>query len=250
MSKVVFVGAGPGDPELITVKGKKALEGADIVIYAGSLVPAEMLSWAGPEVELIDSAPLTHERVCEIYERAIGEDLSIVRLHSGDPGLYGAIQEQIERLRELGIAFEVVPGVTAAFAAAAAAGREMTLPEVNQTVILTRAAGRTTVPPGQELERLAAARATICVYLSVHMAGKVESALLPHYGPDAPVVVGHHVSRPNEKMYYIRLSDLARTVSEAGIDSTAVILVSPVPGPLKQSKLYDKEFSHGRRTGA
>lgn len=249
MSKVVFVGAGPGDPELITVRGMKALKQADIVIYAGSLVPREVLNWAKAGTKMIDSAPLTLEQIVDVYKSAAGDDLTVIRLHSGDPGLFGAIQEQIDELIDLGIAYEIVPGVTAALATAAAAGRELTVPEISQAVILTRMGGRTPVPAAHDLDKLAATEATLCIYLSIHMIDKAATALMSHYDPETPVIVGHMVSRPEERIYETVLADLARTVNEAGIKSTAVVLVGrALRGRALRSNLYSERYSHGCRS--
>lgn len=247
-SKVIFVGAGPGDPDLITVKGRQAVEAADIIVYAGSLVPPAILGWAAPEAEKIDSAGLTFEEITEIFARADRDSKLLVRVHSGDPSLYGAIQEQIDWLAGKGIAYEIVPGVTAAFAAAAAIGRELTLPEVSQTVILGRVSGRTPVPASQSLEKLAAIQGTLCLYLSIDKVEEIQADLLKHYSGDTPVAVVHNASRPDEKIWRLSLANLANIISKTGIKSTAVIIVGAAVGAKgARSKLYDKEFTHGCR---
>lgn len=248
MSKVIFVGAGPGDPDLITVKGKRALEEADMVVYAGSLVPEVMLSWASETAVLIDSASLTLQEIVEMLVRAAEEGLTVVRLHSGDPAIFGAVGEQIDALEANGIDYEIVPGVTAALAAAAAIGRELTMPEVSQAVIFARVGGRTPVPAGQEIASLARSKATLCVYLSVQQVDELDAALKPHYPPQTPVAVVYHASRPDQKLFRTTVAQLAQTVNDAGLTKTTIILVgAALAGPSNRSKLYDEGFRHGFR---
>lgn len=251
MSKVIFVGAGPGDPELITVKGKKALEAADIVIYAGSLVSKEVLDWAAATAELVDSAGLTLEEIVKIYKRAAAGDRTVVRLHSGDPSIYGAIGEQIDCLVELGVDYEIIPGVTAAFAAAAAIGRELTMPEVSQTVIIARAAGRTSVPPGQDIATLAQSKSTLCLYLSIDKIDEISGPLGRFYEKDTPVAVVYRASRSDQRVIRTNLAGLAPAIETSGIRKTAIVIIGPaLAGPAVKSKLYDKEFTHGSRSGS
>jgi precorrin-4/cobalt-precorrin-4 C11-methyltransferase len=251
MSRVVFVGAGPGDPELITVKGRRALETADVVVYAGSLVPAELLGWAAPGAELIDSAELTLEQITGVFERAAREDLAVVRLHSGDPGLYGAIQEQIDWLIDHNIGFELSPEATPPSAPAAALGRELTLPEVSQAVIFARLSGRTPVPEGQDIDSLAKTRATLCLYLSIDKLDEATEALKRHYGDDAPAAIVYRASRPDQKIWRTTVGELAATARAAALKGTAVAIVGrALAGRSINSKLYDKGFSHGRRAGS
>lgn len=248
MNKIIFVGAGPGDPELITVKGRRAIESADIIVYAGSLVPPAMLEWAAPAAEIIDSSGLVFEEIMDIFAGAHRNSLSLVRLHSGDPSLFGAIQEQIDWLVEHDIDFKIIPGVTAAFAAAAAIGRELTLPEISQTVILGRVAGRTPVPEGQDLASLAKIGGTLCFYLSADKADEIAAEMLKHYRADTPVAVVYRASQPEEKIFRPRLADLADVIAKAGISGAAIILVGAAIGAKgARSKLYDKEFTHGCR---
>ncbi len=250
MSKVVFVGAGPGDPDLITIKGRDALAAADLIIYAGSLVPKEVLAWAKAGAEKVDSASLDLGDITAIYSRAIDENLDVVRLHSGDPSIYGAIQEQIDWLLERKVDIQVIPGVTAACAAAAAMRRELTMPEVSQAVIFARATGRTPVPPGQELSDLARSGATLCIYLSAAMAPQVAEVLAKNYGEDAPVLVGHRVSRSDEKMFNTSVGELEALIDAEGITSTTIIIVGHgLTERSAPSKLYDRGFSHRFRTG-
>jgi precorrin-4/cobalt-precorrin-4 C11-methyltransferase len=252
---VIFLGAGPGDPELITVKGQKTLAGADVVLYAGSLVSPAVLGWARAGAELIDTAPLNLEQVVARIIEAYQAGQRVARVHSGDPALYGAIQEQLEVLEKGGIPCQVIPGVTAAFAAAAALAQELTLPELTQTVILTRAAGRTPVPPGESLADLARHGATMVIYLSIKLVDQVVAELTPAYGAGAPVVVAYRVSWPDQQIIRGTLATISAQVQEAGIDRQALILVGPALTAREESlkarsRLYDKSFSHGFRDGA
>lgn len=249
---VIFVGAGPGDPDLITVKGKKALEDADVIVYAGSLVPHAVLKWADPDAIKIDSAPLALKeiigRMCQAHE----EGKRVVRLHSGDPSLYSAIQEQIAELEKRSVPYEIIPGVTAAFAAAAAMGQEYTLPEIAQSLIFTRMTGRTKVPEAESLESLAAHKTSMVVYLSISMIDEVSKLLAKSYGDNAPVVVAYRVSQPDQKIIHARIKNLPEVVQREGITRQALIIVGRVlevkGAELKErSKLYDKDFSHGYR---
>jgi len=251
---VIFVGAGPGDPELITVKGQKALARADLVLYAGSLVSPAVLEWARPTAERLDTAQLNLEEICARMIAGHRSGQRVVRVHSGDPALFGAIQEQLEVLEREDVPCEVIPGVSAAFAAAAALAQELTLPEVTQTVILTRAAGRTTVPDREALRDLARHGATLVIYLSIKLIDAVVAELTPAYGPSTPVVVAYRVSWPDQQMIRGTLGSIAGLVKASGIERQALILVGPVlsarDGELKaRSKLYDQAFSHGFRTG-
>ncbi len=252
MPPVLFVGAGPGDPELITVKGQRALAAANLVVYAGSLVSPAVLAWAGPGAELIDSAPLNLPEITAHLLRGYRAGLKVVRLHSGDPALFGALQEQLAVLDREGVPYEVIPGVTAAFAAAAALKRELTLPEVTQTVILTRAGGRTPVPEKEALHRLAQHGATLAIYLSAHLAAEVARELAGGYPPETPVAVAYRVSWPEERLLTCTLGELPEVMAAAGIRQQALILVGPAVGagaPAAASRLYDPGFSHGRRPG-
>jgi precorrin-4/cobalt-precorrin-4 C11-methyltransferase len=251
---VIFLGAGPGDPELITVKGQQALARADVVFYAGSLVSASLLGWAGPGAELIDTAPLDLNRIVTGIIDAHRAGKRVVRVHSGDTALFSAMQEQLEILEKEEVPCQVIPGVTAAAAAAAALAQELTLPEVTQTVILTRAAGRTPVPEREALKELARPGASLVIYLSVKLIEQVVAELIPAYGPEAPAVVAYRVSWPDQQIIHGTLADIAARVNEAGIERQALIMVGPAlaarEGSLKaQSKLYDRNFAHGFRSG-
>lgn len=251
---VLFVGAGPGDPELITVKGQQALAKADVVIYAGSLVPEAVLTWAKPEAETLNSAGMHLDDIVEAMRSAWTTNKRVVRLHTGDPSLYGAIFEQMAALDRLGVSYQIIPGVTAAFAAAAAMGIEYTLPEISQTLILTRMAGRTPVPQAEALEKLASHKTSMAVYLSVSLIDQVEAILSDAYGPDAPAAIAYRVSQPDEKIRFVCIKDLAATVQKENITRQALIIVGQTLGPrmgdgdgVTPSRLYDKHFSHGFR---
>jgi precorrin-4/cobalt-precorrin-4 C11-methyltransferase len=250
---VMFVGAGPGAPDLITVKGQQALKKADLVIYAGSLVPEAVLKWTRPEAEKISSASLDLGRIIDEMDRAYRMGMKVVRLHTGDPSLYGAIFEQIAALNERDIPCEVVPGVTAAFAAAAAMGLEYTLPEVSQTLILTRVAGRTPVPEMEALERLAGHKTSMAVYLSIGLVDRVGTVLEKAYGPEAGCVIAYRVSHPEEKIIRTTVKELVEVTRAENITRHALIIVGKVldvtAETLKhKSRLYDENFSHGYRT--
>ena len=247
---VLFVGAGPGDPELITVRGQRALSEADLVVYTGSLVPEALLRWTRPAARCLTSADLHLDQVIAELVAGYRAGERVVRLHTGDPSLYGAIAEQMAELRRHGVPYAVVPGVTAAFAAAAALGIEFTLPEVSQTLILTRMAGRTPVPEPERLEALAAHGASLAIYLSVGQADEMAATLGRAYGPDAPCAVVYRASQPEEKIIRTRLCELADRVQAEGVTRQAVVIVGRVLDPdgrAARSKLYDKEFSHGYR---
>jgi len=247
-----FVGAGPGDPELITVKGRRALAEADRVVYAGSLVPEAVLRWCRDDCERINSAGLNLAEIVDAMAEPRAAGRKVVRLHTGDPSLYGAIAEQIAELQARGIVYEVIPGVTAAFAAAAAMGMEYTLPEATQTLILTRMAGRTPVPEAESLASLAAHGASMSIYLSAGMAEKVSAVLCQTYGPDAPVAVAYRVSHPDERIVRTTARELPETLERESIRKHALIIVGPAVATApadaaRKSRLYDAGFSHEYR---
>jgi precorrin-4/cobalt-precorrin-4 C11-methyltransferase len=249
---IYFVGAGPGDPDLITVKGRRLLEQADLVVYAGSLVPEALLTFKRPEAQAANSASLTLLETHALLTAGYHRGQRVVRLHTGDPSLYGAIQEQMQLLDGENIPYEVVPGISAVFAAAAALKQELTLPEVSQTVILTRLAGRTPVPDKEQLRLLAAHQATLAIYLSVQKLENVVSDLLTSYSADTPVVVAYRVGWPDQQFIEGTLTDIAAKVAAAGIRRQALILVGAVfavrsKGILQRSQLYHEAFSHGFR---
>ena len=250
---VIFAGAGPGDPELITVKAQKALSEADIVIYTGSLVPEAVLKWTRAETTtLLNSSSMHLDEIIKITSKGYNEGKRVVRLHTGDPSLYGAIFEQFVELKKKSIPYSVIPGVTAAFAAAASMGIEFTLPEVSQTLILTRMEGRTPVPEAEALKSLASHQTSMAIYLSISMVDEVSSILSKAYGSDAPCAVAYCVSQPEEKIIFTTLKDLAEKVRQEKITRQALIITGKVLNidhdTLKfKSKLYDKDFTHGCR---
>jgi len=252
---VWFVGAGPGDPELITVKGNRLVQEADLIVYTGSLVPEALLEGSKAGARTYSSASMTLAETHQLLREGYFAGERVVRLHTGDPSLYGAIQEQMQQLAREGIPYAVVPGVSAVFAAAAALKQELTLPELSQTVILTRLAGRTPVPERENLASLASHRATLVIYLSVQQLEKVVAEVVPWYGLDTPVVVAYRVGWPDEQILRGSLADIVSKVKAISIQRQAIIMIGDVFGAggredLKQSKLYDETFAHGfRRAG-
>lgn len=243
---VYFVGAGSGDPELITVKGQRLLAEADVVIYAGSLVNPALLKGTPPGCSVYNSATMTLDEVIGITREAVEAGKKVVRLHTGDPSLYGAIQEQIARLNELGIAWHVVPGVSSFLAAAAALGQEYTLPGVSQTVIITRMEGRTPVPEREKIRSLAAHRSTMCIFLSVHMFADLVAELLDGgYPPDTPIAVVEKASWPDQRIFRGTLLSLETQLEAAGVGRTAMVVVGDVLSRnFEESLLYSAKFSH------
>jgi precorrin-4/cobalt-precorrin-4 C11-methyltransferase len=248
MHKVYFIGAGPGDPELITLKGARLLAEADVLIYAGSLVNPQLLHRLRQDCARYDSAKMTLEEIMLIMLSAVQAGKRVVRLHSGDPSIYGAIREQFALLEQYGVAYEIVPGVSSFTAAAASLACEYTLPGVSQTVILTRMEGRTPVPPGQEIGALAAHGASMVIFLSVQMIEKVVEALLEGYGAETPVAVVQRASWPEERIVRGTLADIVPRVKREQISRTALILVGNFLGnEYALSRLYDRTFTHGYR---
>ncbi|QBD85973.1 precorrin-4 C(11)-methyltransferase [Clostridium tetani] len=244
-SKVYFIGAGPGDVDLITVKGRDILSVADVVIYAGSLVSKEHLDFCKEDVEKHNSASMTLEDVIEVMKKAKDEGKSVVRLHTGDPSMYGAIKEQMDELDKFNIEYEVVPGVSSCFAAAAAIKREFTLPNVTQTLILTRVEGRTPVPEGEDLEKLASVGASMAIFLSISMIEKVVEKLRKGYGKNVPIAVIERATWEDQRVIIGTLDDIAGKVKEANITKCAQILVGDfIDCEYDKSLLYDKSFSH------
>lgn len=249
--KVWFVGAGPGDPELITVKGRALIERAGAILFAGSLVSEAATRWAPVGCVIVDSKDMTLEQMSAWLIEQAGRCETVVRLQTGDPGLYGALIELVQPLDAAGIAIEVVPGVSSAMASAAAAVESLTLPEVTQTVIFTRVEGRTPMPEGESLEVLAAHHSTLCIFLSITLMGRVTAALTAAgWSPDAPIVVVHKASWPGEeKIVRGTVSTIQSLCREAKIVSQAMIIASPTLGArqwttLAKSKLYDASFTH------
>jgi precorrin-4/cobalt-precorrin-4 C11-methyltransferase len=246
---VHFVGAGPGAPDLITVRGAELIARCPVVIFAGSLVPRAVVARARPDARVLDSAGMTLDEIVAAMRDAHGRGEDVARVHTGDPLLFGSTAEQMRRLDALGIPYEVVPGVSSFTAAAAALRRELTVPGVSQTVILARAAGRTPVPEGQDLAALAAHRATLALFLSAQRLDEVVAALAPAYGPDCPAAVVHRASWPDERVVRGRLADLAELARAHGIDATAMVLVGPALAAegFPDSRLYAPEFGHAFR---
>ncbi len=246
---VYFVGAGPGDPELITLKGKRLLEAADLVVYAGSLIPKEVLSHA-LKAEIYDSAGLTLEEIIALLVPAAKAGKVVVRLATGDPSIYGTIGEHTEALRAEGIHCEIVPGVSSFTAAAAALGKELTVPDVAQTVILSRCEGRTAVPDLEKLPLLAQHQTTLVLFLSITLVKKMQQDLLTAYAPETPCAVVYRATWPDELILDCRLAELSNTVKKAKITKTAVVIVGKaLAAKGKRSKLYDPAFSHSFRAG-
>ncbi len=244
---VHFIGAGPGAPDLITVRGLALIRAAGAVLYAGSLVPAAIVAEARPDARVVDTAPLNLDEIIALMVEAdtAGED--VARVHSGDPSLYGAIAEQMRRLASLGIGYDVTPGVPAYAAAAAALATELTLPEVSQSVILTRTATRSSpMPAGEDLATLGASRATLAVHLSINNLANVVRELAPRYGDDCPVVVAYRVGWPDQAFLRGTLADIRGRVKAAGWTRTALILVGRVfdAADFPDSRLYAADHHH------
>lgn len=251
MNKVHIVGAGPGDPELITVKGQRLLQEADVIIYAGSLVNPALLDYAKAQCKIYNSASMTLQDVVEVVKNAVADDLQVVRLHTGDPAIYGAIQEQMDEFKKLSIDYEVIPGVSSFLASAAALKQEYTLPEISQTVIITRNAGRTPVPEKENLKSLAAHNATMCIFLSVHMLNDVVKELIAGgYKEDTPIAIVQKASWPEQKIVRGRLNDIVGKVGKEDITRTAMIVVGEcLDTDYALSRLYAPEFTHMYRKG-
>lgn len=248
MEPVVFIGAGPGDPELITVKGLNFLKRAEVVFYAGSLINRKVLEYCREDAELYDSQHLTLEEIVHIITAKAKAGKKVVRLHSGDPSIYGAIKEQIIALEAKGIPCEIVPGVSSFQAAAAALKLEYTVPEVSQTIILTRIAGRTPVPESEALDKLAAHGASMCLFLSTDYIEEVAERLKSGYPVDTPVAVVKKASWEDQEIIWGDLRNIAGKVKDKGIKSQALILVGPfLRESFTRSKLYHPDFSHGGR---
>ena len=249
---VHFVGAGSGAADLITVRGARLLGEADVVIYAGSLVNPALLQYTREGCEIHNSAEMTLEQVLAVVKAAEAAGKTTVRLHTGDSSIYGAVREQFDQLEALGIAYDVCPGVSSFCGAAAALKAEYTLPDVSQTVIITRAAGRTPVPERESIRSLAAHQATMVLFLSTSLAKKLQEDLLAGgYAPDTPAAVVYKATWPEEKIFRCTVGTLAETVEGAGLTKTALIIVGNCLGEdYERSKLYDPGFTTGFRRGA
>lgn len=244
---VHFIGAGPGAPDLITLRGLRLIERCPVCLYAGSLVPAEIVAAAPDGALVMDTAPMHLDEIVSVMERGIAEGHDVARVHSGDPSIYGAIAEQIRRLEALGIAYDITPGVPAFAAAAAALGRELTVPDLSQTIVLTRTAMKSSaMPDGEDLDTLARSGATLVIHLSVRNLLEVERRLTPHYGADCPVVVAYRIGWPDEAIIRGTLADIRDKVRAAKITRTALIMVGRVfgDGDFRDSALYDAAHAH------
>ena len=256
---VHFIGAGPGAPDLITVRGLRLIERCPVCLYAGSLVPEEIVAAAPDGAVVVDTAPLHLDQIVALIEEANGRGQDVARVHSGDPSIYGAIAEQMRRLDALSIPYDVVPGVPAFAAAAAALKAELTRPEIAQTVIATRTAMKSSsMPPGEELEELGRSGATLAIHLSIRNLAHIERSLTPHYGAECPVVIAYRATWPDERYIRTTLAGMKAAAREAKITRTALVLVGQVfadreEAAFRDSALYDAAFSHvlrnrGRKT--
>ncbi|MEK6964682.1 MAG: precorrin-4 C(11)-methyltransferase [Thermoproteota archaeon] len=249
MPKVYFVGCGPGDPELITVKAKKLIQKADVMVYSGSLIPSPILKLC-KKGKLYDAAKLVREEIFEILQKNSKENKIVVRLHDGDPTIYGAIKEQIDNLQKEGIESEIIPGVTSFLASAAALGIQLTLPGVTQTIIITRAEARTKVPEREKISDLAKHNATMVFYLSVHLLSQiVKQAIDGGYSKSTPAAVVYRASWPDQKVIVGTLEDITKKVRAERIIKTAIVIIGDViqPSSYEYSRLYDKTFTHSFR---
>lgn len=249
--KVYIIGAGPGDPDLITVKGAALVARCPVVLYTGSLVPRAVIARARPDALVRDSSGLTLDEILALLQAAHAEGKDVARVHTGDPSLFGSTAEQMRRLAALGIEYEIVPGVSSFSAAAAALGRELTLPERCQTVILTRAEGRTKMPAGEQLADLARHRATLCLFLSITLLDEVAEALLPAYGAECPVAIVHKASWPDQRIVWTQVADMAAQARAHKLRATSMVLVgwALTAHDFADSRLYAADFSHRYRRG-
>ena len=244
---VHFIGAGPGAPDLITLRGLNLIRRCPVCLYAGSLVPKEVVAAAPKDARVLDTAPMTLDEIVAEMEAAHGRGDDVARVHSGDPSLYGAIAEQMRALDARNIPYDITPGVPAFAAAAAALGTELTLPEIAQTIILTRTDGKASpMPEGESLEVLGASGATLAIHLSIRNLKAIERALTPHYGAECPVAVVYRASWPDERIIRGTLGDIWGKIRAAKITRTALVLVGPVLGEtaFRNSALYDADHEH------
>lgn len=249
MSKVYFVGCGPGDPDLITIKAKKLIQKADVVVYSGSLIPPKAIKLC-KKGKLYNAAKLVREEIFELLKKNAKKNKVVVRLHDGDPTIYGAIREQIDNLKKVGIQSEIIPGVTSFLASAAALETQLTLPGITQTIIITRAEKRTKVPKKEKISELAKHKATMIFYLSIHLLSKiVKESIQGGYTKSTPVAVVYRASWTDQKVIIGTLNDITKKVWREKITRTAIVIIGDVikPKTYEYSKLYDKTFSHGYR---
>lgn len=249
MSKVYFVGCGPGDPELITIKAKKLIQKADVVVYSGSLIPNKILKFCKTG-KLFDASGLVREEIFDLLKKNAKKGKLVVRLHDGDPAIYGAIREQIDSLLKDKIQIEVVPGVTSFLASSAALGTQLTLPGVTQTIIITRAEKRTKVPKRERIAELARHKATMIFYLSIHLVAEIVNEVIKGgYKKTTPTAVIYRASWDDQKVIVGTLQDIVKKVRDEKITRTAIIIIGDVVDPKSYefSRLYDKTFTHGYR---
>jgi precorrin-4/cobalt-precorrin-4 C11-methyltransferase len=246
MMKVYIIGAGPGDPKLLTLRAAELISSCPVVLYTGSLVPRGAIAMARANAKVLDSSGMTLDEIIDVIVAARDANEDVARVHTGDPLVFGSTAEQMRQLDHLGIPFEIIPGVSSFTAAAAALGRELTLPELSQTVILTRAEGRTPMPEREKLAELARHHATLALFLSITLLRDVADSLITEYGSDCPVAVVHKASCPDQKIVLGTLSDIHARVREAGIKSQSMIIVGRVltSNDFANSRLYAPDFSH------
>ena len=244
--KVFIIGAGPGDPKLLTLRAAELVSSCPVVLYTGSLVPREAIAMARADAKVIDSSGMTLDEIIGVIAEAHDSDQDVARVHTGDPLIFGSTAEQMRRMDHLGIEYEVVPGVSSFSAAAAVLGRELTLPELSQTVILTRAEGRTPMPEGEKLRDLARHHATLALFLSITLLREVCESLMPEYGADCPIAVVHKATCPDQRIVLGTLGDILGRVREAGIKSQSMIIVGRTltSNDFADSRLYAPDFSH------
>lgn len=247
--KVYIVGAGPGDPKLLTIRALELIRRCPVILYTGSLVPKIVLEEARHDAAVHDSAGMTLDQIMAVIEVAQANNHDVARVHTGDPSIFGSTAEQMRRMRELGIEYEIVPGVSSFTAAAAALGRELTLPEVTQTVIVTRAEGRTPMPPKERLGELGQHQSTLVLFLSINLLAQVVEELCPHYGVDCPVAVVHRASWPDQQVVEGTLGDIRAKVKALRITSQSIVIVGRVLTceDFADSRLYAADFHHGYR---
>jgi precorrin-4/cobalt-precorrin-4 C11-methyltransferase len=249
VSKVYFVGCGPGDPDLVTIKAKKLIQKADVVVYSGSLIPPKIIKFC-KKGKLYNAAKLVREEIFDLLKKNAKKNKVVVRLHDGDPTIYGAIREQIDNLRKVGIQSEIIPGVTSFLASAAVLETQLTLPGITQTIIITRAEKRTKVPKKEKISELAKHKATMIFYLSIHLLSKiVKESIQGGYSKSTPVAVVYRASWNDQKVITGTLNDITKKVWNEKITRTAIVIIGDVINPktYEYSKLYDKTFSHGFR---
>ncbi|MGI9355936.1 MAG: precorrin-4 C(11)-methyltransferase [Rhizobiaceae bacterium] len=244
---VYFIGAGPGAPDLITVRGLRLIKRCPVCLYAGSLVPQEIVAAAPDDALVMDTAPMHLDAIIEEIAKAHAVNQDVARVHSGDPSIYGATAEQMRRLDGLGVDYDIVPGVPAFAAAAAALKTELTLPEIAQTVIVTRTGMKaSSMPKGEQLEELGRSGATLAIHLSIRNLNYIRDCLDPYYGSDCPVVIAYRATWPDERYIRTTLAQMKEAVREAKITRTALVLVGPVFGDVafRDSDLYNPDYAH------